>query len=71
MTLLMEALGKRDDAFKELARAIDENSASLYILDVDPQMDSLRGDARFARLRTLLQAGSPNVSAGLQVPDYM
>lgn len=54
MTLLMEALGRRDDAFRELARAVEENSASLYILDVDPQMDSLRGDRRFSELRRKL-----------------
>ena len=56
MTLVMEALGKRDEAFRELARAVEENSAALYILDVDPQMDSLRGDPRFAPLRNKLHA---------------
>jgi DNA-binding winged helix-turn-helix (wHTH) protein len=54
MTLLLEALGRRDAAFAELERAIEENSASLYILDVDPQMDSLRADVRFKRLRNKL-----------------
>ncbi|HEX4137324.1 MAG TPA: winged helix-turn-helix domain-containing protein [Bryobacteraceae bacterium] len=54
MTLLMEALGRREDAFRELERAVDENSAALYILDVDPQMDSLRGDPRFTKLRNRL-----------------
>jgi DNA-binding winged helix-turn-helix (wHTH) protein/Flp pilus assembly protein TadD len=54
MTLLMEALGKRADAFRELERAMVENSAALYILDVDPQMDSLRGEARFSELRNRL-----------------
>ena len=56
MTLLMEALGRREDAFRELARAVEENSAALYILDVDPQMDSLRGDPRFTELRNRLHA---------------
>jgi tetratricopeptide (TPR) repeat protein len=54
MTLLMEALGKRADALGELGRAVEENSASLYILDVDPQMDSLRGESRFSELRNRL-----------------
>jgi DNA-binding winged helix-turn-helix (wHTH) protein/predicted Zn-dependent protease len=54
MTLLMEALGKRAEALKELERAVDENSAALYILDVDPQMDSLRGEPRFSELREKL-----------------
>jgi tetratricopeptide (TPR) repeat protein len=51
MALLMEALGKRTEAFRELARAVRENSAALYILDVDPQMDSLRSDPRFTEIR--------------------
>ena len=54
MTLLMEALGRREDAFRELARAVEENSAALYILDVDPQMDSLRADPRFTKIRNKL-----------------
>jgi DNA-binding winged helix-turn-helix (wHTH) protein/Flp pilus assembly protein TadD len=57
LTLLMEALGKREEAFRELERAVDENSAALYILDVDPQMDSLRGDPRFTKLRNRLHPG--------------
>jgi DNA-binding winged helix-turn-helix (wHTH) protein/predicted Zn-dependent protease len=56
MTLLMEALGKRADALRELERAVEENSASLYILDVDPQMDSLRGESRFRELRNRLHS---------------
>jgi tetratricopeptide (TPR) repeat protein len=56
MTLLMEALGKRADAFRELERAVEENSAALYTLDVDPQMDSLRGEARFTELRNRLHS---------------
>ncbi len=56
MTLLMEALGKRAEALKELERAVEENSAALYILDVDPQMDSLRGDPRFTELRNRLHS---------------
>lgn len=51
MTLLLDALGKRADAFRELARAVEENSAALYILDVDPQMDALRREPRFASIR--------------------
>jgi tetratricopeptide (TPR) repeat protein len=51
MALLMEALGRRDDALGELERAVEENSAALYILDVDPQMDSLRQEKRFSKLQ--------------------
>jgi tetratricopeptide (TPR) repeat protein len=48
---LLDALGRRDDAIAELERAVDERSAALCLMDVDPRLDSLRGDGRFARLR--------------------
>jgi len=51
MALLFNALGRRDEAIDELGRAFDENSPTLYMLDVDPKMDSLRADSRFMRLR--------------------
>ncbi len=51
MALLMEALGKRSEALAELERAVLENSAALYILGVDPQMDSLRAEKRFCKLQ--------------------
>jgi tetratricopeptide (TPR) repeat protein len=51
MAILRDALGERAKAFEELARAREENSAFLFALDVDPKVHSLRGDARFARLR--------------------
>ena len=50
MALLRDALGDRDGAFRELERAFEENSAALPIMDVDPKMDSLRRDPRFAHL---------------------
>jgi DNA-binding winged helix-turn-helix (wHTH) protein len=53
MVVLREALGQRDEAFLELERAYDENSAALSILRVDPKMDPLRGDGRFARWQQL------------------
>ena len=53
MALLCEALGRRDEAFQELERACEEGSTVLSILDVDPKMDSLRADGRFARIRDL------------------
>lgn len=54
MALLFEALGRRENAIEELERAIDENSATLYMVDVDPKIDPLRDDARFARVRNRL-----------------
>jgi hypothetical protein len=54
MALFYEALGERDSAIGELERIVDENSATIYMMDVDPKMDSLRTDPRFACLRDIL-----------------
>jgi DNA-binding winged helix-turn-helix (wHTH) protein/tetratricopeptide (TPR) repeat protein len=51
MAAAYAALGRRDRAFAELERACEENSAWLYSLDVDPKMDALRDDPRFAGVR--------------------
>jgi DNA-binding winged helix-turn-helix (wHTH) protein/tetratricopeptide (TPR) repeat protein len=51
---LQHALGRTDEAFAELERAIDENSAALSVLDVDPRMDPLRADPRFLAIRERL-----------------
>jgi hypothetical protein len=51
MALLLDALGDRDQAFQELERAYREKSAVLFMLDVDPKLDALRKDGRFAVLR--------------------
>jgi DNA-binding winged helix-turn-helix (wHTH) protein/Tfp pilus assembly protein PilF len=50
MVVLHEALGQPRQAFAELERACAENSASLYMLDVSPRFDALRGDRAFRRL---------------------
>jgi DNA-binding winged helix-turn-helix (wHTH) protein len=50
MAVLREALGDRDGAFAELARAVDERSAGLMAIELDPKMDGLRGDPRFKAL---------------------
>jgi len=51
VALLYHALGRIDGAFRELERAVDENSATLFLLDVDPRVDPLRSDRRFGPLR--------------------
>jgi tetratricopeptide (TPR) repeat protein len=51
MALLLYALGKPDEAFAELDRAFCENSATLFLLDVDSRMAPLRSDPQFARFR--------------------
>ena len=49
--LLLYALERKDEAFLELERAASENSAALFVLDVDPRMDPLRADPRFSAIR--------------------
>ena len=51
MTPILEGLGRREEALRELERALEENSSVLYMIDVDPKMDPLRSDRRFERLR--------------------
>jgi tetratricopeptide (TPR) repeat protein len=53
MALLRRALGQVDEAFAELARAVDEDAGQLYSVYVDPKADVFRGDPRFT---TLLRA---------------
>jgi len=48
--VLRQALGHHAQAMNELERAVDENSAFLYSMNVDPKMDVFRGDARYQRL---------------------
>jgi tetratricopeptide (TPR) repeat protein len=60
MGSFMGALGLMDEAFLELERACDENSAFMYALDVDPRLDVFRADPRFARLRST-RAPLPNL----------
>ena len=54
MALLYEALGERDSAVAEIERIVDENSPTVYMIDVDPKMDSLRDDPRVRHLRDVL-----------------
>ena len=41
------ALGKLDDAIRELERACEERSSSLHFVGIAPEFAPLRGDARF------------------------
>jgi tetratricopeptide (TPR) repeat protein len=52
MALLQDSLGNRDEALRELERAGEENSAVLFMLDVDPRMQSLSKAPGFSRLRS-------------------
>jgi len=51
MAILLHAFERPDAAFQELERAAAENSATLFLLDVDPRLDPLRADPRFRRVR--------------------
>jgi tetratricopeptide (TPR) repeat protein len=63
MAVLREALSDRSGALLELERAVEENSATLFILDVDPKMDPLRSEPRFAAIRDRLFAKSIETAA--------
>jgi tetratricopeptide (TPR) repeat protein len=56
MAVLRSALGQPREALAELTRATEENSAWLYTLDVDPQLDPLRDRPEFRRLRNVCAA---------------
>jgi len=60
MAVLLDALGDRDQAFQEFERAYHEKSVALFMLDVDPKLDDLRQDVRFAVLREKI-FGNKNV----------
>ena len=49
VALLLDALGRRDEAFQELERARKEKAYSLLYIGVDAKADRLRADPRFAR----------------------
>jgi tetratricopeptide (TPR) repeat protein len=54
MALLYDAFGMRDRAFAELERAVEEASITLCLLNVDPKVDALRQDPRFAAVQRRL-----------------
>ena len=44
------ALGEREPAFEWLNRAYEQREVAMVSLKVDPTLDGLRGDERFAEL---------------------
>jgi TolB-like protein/DNA-binding winged helix-turn-helix (wHTH) protein/tetratricopeptide (TPR) repeat protein len=50
MAVIHAGLGEQDDAFEWLARAADERSFWMSKLKVEPRLDGLRADPRFADL---------------------
>jgi DNA-binding winged helix-turn-helix (wHTH) protein/tetratricopeptide (TPR) repeat protein len=63
IALLLDALGKRDEAFEELERAYRENSYALLFAGLDAKADGLRSDPRFASLRRRALSGTYSASA--------
>lgn len=63
MALLRHALGQVDEAFAELAEAIDDDAGCAYSLLVDPKADVFRDDPRFdAILRAYYKGAVPRPS---------
>jgi TolB-like protein/Flp pilus assembly protein TadD/predicted Ser/Thr protein kinase len=52
LALIRVGLGQTDEAFRALTRAADARSGMLVYAKVDPKLNPLRGDARFAQLLT-------------------
>jgi hypothetical protein len=50
MAVFRSALGQRQQAMAELERACAENAAPLFAMNVDPKLDTLRGDGRIDAL---------------------
>lgn len=51
MAFLYDAMGRREEALRELERAGAENSPHLFMMDVDPRVDGLRTSPCFTQLR--------------------
>jgi tetratricopeptide (TPR) repeat protein len=64
VALLYDALKDRTRAFAELERALKENSATLFLLNVDPRFQCLRGDVRFTAIRDRVFSESLQNAAG-------
>jgi TolB-like protein/DNA-binding SARP family transcriptional activator/Flp pilus assembly protein TadD len=63
IALLYVALGNADVAFQWLDKAVAERSAWLAYLSVEPRLDPLRSDARFAALLARVGHASPPPNA--------
>ena len=50
IAIIYAGLGEKDEAFKRLEEAYQERFDLLVYLKVEPKLDSLRSDPRFANL---------------------
>jgi DNA-binding winged helix-turn-helix (wHTH) protein/tetratricopeptide (TPR) repeat protein len=65
LALLLDALGRRDEAFGELERACQESSYSLLFSVCDPKAAALRCDPRFEGVRKRATRQAPAVLAAV------
>ena len=54
LALLLAETGTLEEALEELERAVEANSASLFLLEVDPSLDRLRDHPHFQTIRDLV-----------------
>ena len=54
VAILYAALGDKDAAFEWLTKSVDARTVEAVFLGVDPQLNILRSDPRFAVLRRKL-----------------
>jgi DNA-binding winged helix-turn-helix (wHTH) protein/TolB-like protein/Flp pilus assembly protein TadD len=50
VAVVYAGLGQKDEAFEWLAKALKVRDNTLVLIEVDPRLDALRSDARFAQL---------------------
>jgi serine/threonine-protein kinase len=61
IAMIYEALGEKDPAFEWLEKACDEHSYQISGLAVDPRLDGLRNDPRFAELLNRIHRPAGNI----------
>jgi hypothetical protein len=57
LALVHASLGQADDAFRQLDRALEERSSWMAFAAVNPRLDALRSDPRFAEVRRRVGIG--------------
>lgn len=63
IALLLDALGRREEALEEMERAYFEKSYTLLFSKVDPKADALRSDSRFLSLQARVFLASNSVAS--------
>jgi DNA-binding winged helix-turn-helix (wHTH) protein len=63
IALLLDALGRREEALEEMERAYFEKSYTLLFSKVDPKADALRSDPRFLSLQSQVFLASSSVAS--------